>query len=210
MSADQHHRAILQQGLDALQITINPEPFLDYLNLLHTWNQAYNLTAVRNIDEMISRHLLDSLAILPYLQGSRLLDVGSGAGLPGIPLAIACPDRQITVLDSHGKKTRFLLEVKRRLALTNVHVVQSRVEEYHVSDGFDTVTSRAFTQLDRMMQLTQHLLVEDGLWVAMKSTDMHDELCSIKAPYQIVTYTVPGTSCVRCSVLIRNEQKKGK
>ena len=144
----------------------------NYLLLLDKWNKTYNLTAVRDIYEMASRHVLDSLAILPWVHGKNILDVGTGAGLPGIPLAIARPDLCVTLLDSNGKKTRFLEAVKRTLHLTNINIVQMRVESYRFAQGFDTITSRAFSQMDEMINLTKHLIANDGVWLAMKSLEI--------------------------------------
>ena len=124
---------ILLEGMQQLKLDFPCEGLLNYLTLLHKWNQAYNLTAVRDMKAMVTRHLLDSLAILPWLHGTRILDVGTGAGLPGIPLAIARPDLHVVLLDSNGKKARFLQEAKRALALSNVDIVQTRVENYHQS-----------------------------------------------------------------------------
>ena len=139
------HKQHLLNGMRALNLEIPCDRFLNYLTLLHKWNQAYNLTAVRDMTSMVTRHLLDSLAILPWVHGTFILDVGTGAGLPGIPLAIARPDLHIVLLDSNGKKTRFLQEAKRSLALNNIEIVQTRVENYHADHKFDTITSPKHT-----------------------------------------------------------------
>ncbi|GGI86723.1 16S rRNA (guanine(527)-N(7))-methyltransferase RsmG [Legionella impletisoli] len=192
----------LAHGLKQLGLTLPIEPFLAYLQLLHKWNQAYNLTAVRDMSEMVSRHILDSLAILPWVKGKRLIDVGTGPGLPGIPLALARPDLEVVLLDSNGKKIRFLQEVKRMLSLTQIEVVHSRVENYHPTQGFDTVTSRAFSDLSQMLTWTSHLIALDGIWLAMKGRVPEIELQTLLHPYQVEPYTVPGLEGQRCCVII--------
>lgn len=139
-----------------------------YLDLLEKWNRAYNLTAVRRREDMVVRHLLDSLAILPLLKGRRFLDVGSGAGLPGIPLAICLPDREFVLLDSNGKKTRFLFQAGLALALDNIQVVDSRVESYQPGKYFDGVLSRAFASLPQMVTLCGRLAGNGAALYAMK------------------------------------------
>lgn len=183
-------------------------PLSIYLFLLQKWNAAYNLTAIRDIEGMIEKHLLDSLAVLPWLRGNTVLDVGSGAGLPGIPLAIANPKRDFVLLDSNGKKTRFLQEVKRQLQLKNVEIVQFRAENYHPARAFDTVVSRAFSSIEQMIYWTQHLISNHGLWLAMKGRFPEEELHELQYPYQVVDYKVPGIEGERCCVLIENRQKE--
>lgn len=197
---------ILQAGLQQLEMTNYSIALQQYLKLLEKWNKAYNLTAIRDIEEMAVRHVFDSLAIAEWVKGNRLLDVGSGAGLPGIPLAITHPHWQVVLLDSNGKKVRFLQEVKRVLHLDNVEVVQSRVENYHPAEGFATVTSRAFSDLDQMLKWTGHLVAADGIWLAMKGRYPEVELDAIKYAYQVNKYTVPGLDGERCCVIIEPPQ----
>lgn len=183
-------------------------PFIHYLELLVTWNQAYNLTAIRAPEAMLSKHLLDSLAIMPWVEGHRVLDVGTGPGLPGIPLAIARPEVKVTLLDSNGKKIRFLREVIRQLALQNVEVIESRVENYKPQALFETVTSRAFSSTLDMIQKTRHLLMQGGTWLLMKGQVPEAELKALDAScddvtYQIKSYTVPEVVGARCCVLIK-------
>jgi len=180
------------------------EKLIDYLMLLHKWNQAYNLTAVRALDQMVGRHLLDSLAIIPWLQGRRLLDVGSGAGLPGIPLALANPNLEVVLLDSNGKKTRFLQEVKRALNLNQVEIVKSRVENYYPELGFDTVVSRAFSNVQQMVDWTSHLIAKKGIWLAMKGLTPDSELIDLNHPYRVETYAITGVDGERCCVIIEH------
>lgn len=165
-------RRQLTRGLEALEQVLLPssqQALLAYLALLAKWNRTYNLTAVRDPKQMVSRQLLDSLSILPWIRGPRVLDVGSGAGLPGIPLAIAKPGIRFLLLDSNGKKTRFLQQVVSELGLQNVSVQQARVEELSDPGGFDTIVSRAFADLHEMLALTAHLRSSGGQWAAMKS-----------------------------------------
>lgn len=170
----------LHQGIDALGLTLPADAvprLLDYLALLERWNGTYNLTAIRDPLEMVTRHLLDSLAILPYLQGHTLADLGTGPGLPGIPLAIAAPGRQVLLVDSNGKKVRFLREAIRALKLDGVRAVQARVED--VEGPFDCITARAFASLADMLAWGGHLLAPQGVWLAMKGKTPDDELAGI-------------------------------
>lgn len=194
----------LSDAFKTLGLALSPDPFLTYLALLQKWNKAYNLTAIRNLEDMVTHHILDSLAILPWIKGPQLLDVGSGAGLPGIPLAIAMPSLKVVLLDSNGKKVRFLREVQRVLKLSNVEVVQSRVETYHPTSGFDTVTSRALSTIESFVQWTDHLISKHGIWLAMKGKYPDTELSAIKHPYHVETYSVPGITGERCCVIIEN------
>lgn len=196
-------QTLLLRGLDQMGLDMACDGLMQYLSLLHKWNHAYNLTAVRDLNEMVSRHLLDSLAVLPWLHGQSLIDVGTGAGLPGIPLALACPERHVVLLDSLGKKTRFLQEVKRALSLDNVDIIQSRVENYHPKDGFDTVITRAFSHLEQMTTWTHHLIAADGIWLAMKGRYPETELVALQYPYQVETYHVADSEDERCCVIIK-------
>lgn len=176
-----------------------------YLMLLHKWNQTYNLTAVRDVHDMIARHLIDSLAIASWVKGPRVLDVGTGPGLPGIPLALANPHLEVVLLDSNGKKTRFLQEVKRQLQLNLVEVVQSRVEDYQPNQAFDTVVTRAFSQIGEMLTCTQHVLKPSGIWLAMKGLFPADELNAVHHAYRIESYAVPGVQGERCCAVIMRD-----
>ncbi|MFY7697796.1 MAG: 16S rRNA (guanine(527)-N(7))-methyltransferase RsmG [Legionella sp.] len=193
----------LSLGLKQLAIDISPDRLLDYLAILQKWNHSYNLTAVRDPEVMIGRHLLDSLAILPWVKGERILDVGTGAGLPGIPLAIALPSVQVVLLDSNGKKIRFLQEVKRALALDNIEIVQARAESYNPTSYFDSVISRAFSELQQMLTWTEHLVSKEGIWLAMKGRTPDMELSSISYPYRIENYFVDGVEGQRCCIIIQ-------
>lgn len=176
----------LERGMAALGISLPAdavERLLDYQALLARWNATYNLTAVRDPAEMVSRHLVDSLAILPYVRGDTLADLGTGPGLPGIPLAIAAPQRQVLLVDSNGKKVRFLREAIRSLKLENVRAVQSRVEE--VEGQFDCITARAFASLHDMLAWGGHLLTKNGIWLAMKGKHPDDELPGVAAGFEV-------------------------
>jgi 16S rRNA (guanine527-N7)-methyltransferase len=197
----------LATGLHELQLTLpaaDQSRLLDYLALLAKWNSAYNLTAVRDPGEMITRHLLDSLAIVQFLHGERVLDVGSGAGLPGIPLALANPERRFVLLDSNGKKTRFMIQAVATLGLRNVEIVQARVEDYRPAEPFATVVSRAFASLADFLRLTAHLCGPAGHWVAMKGEVPEAELQTLPAGLmaQVQTLQVPGLDARRCVVEI--------
>ena len=168
---------------------------LGYLDLLEKWNHAYNLTAVRSRFEMLGRHLVESLAISPFISGSQVVDVGSGAGLPGIPLAIANPAVQYTLLDSNGKKSRFLLEVKRALNLANVEVETVRVESWVPTKQFDSVVTRAFADLATTLARVDHLLSDQGMVYAMKTQQAQHEIESLPDTTRQVTarnINVPG------------------
>lgn len=177
---------------------------LAYVDLLAHWNAAYNLSAVRDRSEMVTRHLLDSLAIVPYLGGATLADLGSGAGLPGVPLAIVAPWRNVTLIDSNGKKARFLRAAVRELALENVRVVESRVEA--VRGVFDCVTARAFASLADMLDRGGHLLAPEGNWLALKGRFPQDELDALPAGFRVAAVErldVPGLDADRHVVVIK-------
>jgi 16S rRNA (guanine527-N7)-methyltransferase len=171
----------LQQGCKALELEVPQERQLKlvaYVELITKWNKAFNLTSVRDPLEMISRHILDSLAILPYLEGRSLLDVGTGAGLPGIPVAILKPEMAITLLDSNSKKTRFLQQVKAELKLDNITVVHSRVEQAELPK-FDLVTARAFSTIDDIIDLAGRHCDDAGCLVLMKGVYPDEELQAV-------------------------------
>ncbi|MDA9219463.1 16S rRNA (guanine(527)-N(7))-methyltransferase RsmG [Luminiphilus sp.] len=168
---------------------------LSYLDLLEKWNNAYNLTAVRSRSEMLSRHLVESLAISPFISGKQVVDVGTGAGLPGIPLAIANPAVHYTLLDSNGKKSRFLLEVKRALMLSNVEIETVRVESWLPTKRFDSVVTRAFADLATTLVRVDHVLTDQGMVYAMKTQQAQHEIESLADVTRQVTaqsITVPG------------------
>lgn len=199
----------LAEGLAVQQTVLSDVQqalLIDYLSLLYKWNRAYNLTAVRDPAEMVSRQLLDSLSILPWLEGPRVLDVGTGAGLPGIVLAIARPDLDFTLLDANGKKIRFVRQVIMELGLKNVRAEQQRVERFRPSAAFDTITSRAFAELKEFVELTRHLMAPGGQWLAMKAALAGQESAALAADLQpeLLELCVPGETASRQAVRIRN------
>lgn len=195
-------RGIAELGQDIDAAT--QQKLLDYLALLEKWNKVHNLTAVRDPQEMVTLHLLDSLSVLPHIKSGRLLDVGSGAGLPGIPLALVRPDLQVTSMDSSHKKASFQRQAKAALGLTNFEMVCGRVEEFHPEHKFDMVISRAFSDLAEFMRLTAHLCVEHGVWLAMKGVYPHEELAQVKGPSaEVVPLRVPGLEAQRHLVFLK-------
>ncbi len=221
----------LKAGIAALGLALPDgaeQKLLAYLALLDKWNRVYNLTAVRDAERMVSHHLLDSLAAVPCfdsllaarphpnpppegegasvgLRPPTAIDVGSGGGLPGIPLAIARPDLQVTLIDSIAKKTSFLLQAKAELGLANLAVVTSRVEDFRPETGFDVITSRAFSDLKEFVTLTRHLLNPGGRWLAMKGLYPNEEVAMlpagvrVSADYQLV---VPGLDATRHLIVL--------
>lgn len=178
------HESTLENGIGELGLAVSElqrELLLEYIQLLLKWNKVYNLTAVRDPAEMVIRHLLDSLAIAPWCTGQRLIDVGTGAGLPGVPLAILHPEKEIHLLDSNSKKTRFLFQVKTALGLDNISVHHARVESFTPNQRYDAVLSRAFASLLDMVTGCGHLLCESGQFIAMKGGLCESELASVEA-----------------------------
>ncbi|MBU0901268.1 MAG: 16S rRNA (guanine(527)-N(7))-methyltransferase RsmG [Gammaproteobacteria bacterium] len=205
------HAEELREGARELGVELSVEQheqLLAYLALLIKWNKAYNLTAVRDPDEMVSRHLLDSLSVVEYVRvaGDNWLDVGSGGGMPGIPLAILFPERQFTLLDSNGKKTRFLTQVKLELKLANLQVIHSRVEEFAPAVPFSGICSRAFSSLEDFSNWTRHLGDGNTQWLAMKGVHPDDELQALPADFRLTAthvLKVPGCQGQRHLLILR-------
>lgn len=201
----------LSAGIAQMGLDVTPEQqakLLDYLALLHKWNKVYNLTAVRQPEQMVSNHLLDSLAVLPYLWPQRWLDVGCGGGLPGIVLAIMRPEWSFTMLDSNSKKTGFVQQAAIELGLRNVEVRCERVERWQPGQKFDGIISRAFAEAAEFVTLTRHLLAEGGRWVAMKGTP-EQELARLPAGIKVekvVTLHVPKLEAARSLVVLGVER----
>jgi len=171
---NESHRAQLERGLKKMGLDLPAEStgkLIDFLSMMVKWNRVYNLSAIKEPAQMVNLHLLDSLAVLPYLSGKSCIDVGTGAGLPGIPLAIARPDMRFALLDSNSKKTRFIQQACIELGLKNVSPVHERVETYQPEQKFDTVTARAFTAMPDLLSKTRHLLADGGKLLAMKSKE---------------------------------------
>lgn len=204
---------LLRNGITALGLeTSHQEALSQYLSLLQKWNKPFNLTAVKGERDMVVKHVLDSLSVLPHLTSAkRICDVGTGAGLPGIPLAIHLPDTQFVLLDSNGKKTRFLEQVKNQLALSNVEIVQDRAESFQPNETFDVVISRAFADLNRMCRSTKHLLADTGLWFAMKSQSAESEVLDLEDKFVLerrVDLTVPFLSEARMLAIVKHGESK--
>ncbi|HKS93784.1 MAG TPA: 16S rRNA (guanine(527)-N(7))-methyltransferase RsmG [Gammaproteobacteria bacterium] len=197
---------LLETGMAELGLklpTDAPAMLCSYIEVLQQWNRKYNLTAVRAPAQIVSRHILDSLAAAPWVHGTRVLDVGTGAGLPGIPLAVAFPERHFTLLDSHGKKTRFVTHAATVLGLRNVEVVQARVETYRAPEPFATVITRAFAALGEFLGVSAHLGAAGTRWLAMKGAPPADELQALPAGFRLVAVhalKVPGLDAARCVV----------
>ncbi len=202
---------LLASGIAELNLQVTEqqqEALLAYITLLNRWNKTFNLTAVRDLAEMVPRHLLDSLSVSTYLQGRMVLDVGTGAGLPGIPLAITRPEIQFTLLDSNGKKTRFVRQAVMALGLENIQVEQARVENYRPPHKFDTLITRAFTALSGILDLTSHLLAPTGQLLAMKGRQTQDELAAADLQerlVEVIPLQVPQLEGERYAVLIKSK-----
>ena len=198
----------LRDGLATMGLSLDEErqeKLLAFLGLLNKWNRAYNLTAVRDERVMVSRQLLDSLSILPWVTTDHLLDVGAGGGLPGIPLAIALPEKRFTLLDSNGKKTRFLNQCVLELGLKNVEVVHGRAEDCNPPEPFSQISSRAFTALENLVSWCGDLLANEGEFLAMKGQFPDDEVAALPAGWQVKSshsLDVPGAGGERHLVVI--------
>lgn len=196
----------LRSGAEQMGIALNVKAqnkLLDYLALLHKWNKVYNLTAIRDPQRMVSHHLLDSLSVLSYLWPGRWLDVGCGAGLPGIVLAIAQPDWHFTLLDSNSKKTSFVQQAIIDLELPNASVFCARVEEWQPAERFDGIISRAYTELGGFLRSTRHLVAERGRWAAMKGSP-EQELAGVPDECRVdgvIPLQVPGLHAARSLII---------
>lgn len=199
---------LLSNGLQALAISESAAPPLQqFLRLLQKWNSAYNLTSVEEPEQMVTHHLFDALVVQSFLKGPNIVDVGTGAGIPGIPLAIICPDFRFTLLDSNSKKTRFIQQAIIELRLTNVVAEHNRAERFQPARRFDTVLSRAFTSLAQMLEMTQHLCAPDGVFVAMKGRYPGDELKDVHPPFgveRVASIQVPFLEAERHVVLLKH------
>ncbi len=198
----------LEEGLAELDLALGGEArakLLEYLALLEKWNKVYNLTAIRDAEKMVSGHLLDCLAVVPYVSGAHVLDAGSGAGFPGIPLAVAKPDAQVVLLDSNHKKTAFLKQAVAELQLKNASVVCERVESWRPAEKFDCIISRALAEIAEFITLTMHLLAPGGVLVAMKGVHPFEEIGRLPRNFRVIhvrRLAVPGLGAERHLVLI--------
>jgi 16S rRNA (guanine527-N7)-methyltransferase len=204
-------KTMLQQGLQQMNINLTvPQQLqlLAFVELLKKWNSTYNLTALRNDQDVISHHILDSLTLLPYVERARgLIDVGSGGGMPGIPVAIARPDLPVALLDANSKKTSFLQQAVIELGLSNVQVITARVEAM-VGEQFDVITSRAFAELNDFVTITKQLMAKDGYWAAMKGVYPYEEIERLPENVELVQVdklSVPHLDAERHMVLVRKK-----
>jgi 16S rRNA (guanine527-N7)-methyltransferase len=205
----------LAAGIAEMRLDVSAEAqqkLLAYLALLQKWNKVYNLTAVRDSSEMVKLHLLDSLSVLPYIKVKNLLDVGSGAGLPGIVLAISLPSLQVTTIDTVQKKAIFMRQVKGELGLNNLQVVHARVENFKPVEKFEAIISRAFSELALFVKLTKNLLAQNGQWLAMKGQMPNHELDTVELEslnikvHKIIPLTVAGLDAERHLVVLENNE----
>ena len=198
----------LARGIAALGLDLPadaPAKLLAYAALLAKWNRVYNLTALRDDAQIVSHHLLDSLAVLPHLDATRLVDVGSGGGLPGIPIAIARPDCEIALVETSHKKATFLQQVRIELGLAAVTVVNDRVEQWQPGKSYDAAISRAFSDIADFVRLTDHLVAKGGRWHAMKGVEPHDEIAQLPAGHRasrVIPLSVPGLDAARHLIVI--------
>ena len=190
--------ALLHSAAEEIGISLSNtqvSQLIGYVDLMEKWNRAFNLTAVRRRTELFSRHIVESLAVQPYIQGEKWADIGTGAGLPGVPLAITEPDKPFVLLDSNGKKTRFLLEVKRALGLSNIEVETTRVENWQPAQQPDAVITRAFADLATTIGRTQHILHDHGMLFAMKTESAAEEVDALPSGFELTAnqnVVVPG------------------
>ena len=202
--------ATLESALASAELPENGvDKIAAYLALLQQWNKTYNLTAVRDPAEMVSRHILDSLAISAYLEGDEIADLGTGPGLPGIPLAIRYPARHFTLLDSNSKKTIFLNNVVRALNLDNVEIVRTRLEEYRPAHSFDTLTARALASTADILRWADHLCKPGGCFLLMKSQQFDQEIKNLDSNYHVenvVELNIPGLDARRRVAIIRKSR----
>ncbi len=210
MLAEQLQQLITQSDLDIS--SEHQEQLVSLVELLHKWNKAFNLTSVRNPSDMLVKHIMDSVVVSPHLEGKRFIDVGTGPGLPGLPLAILNPDKEFFLLDSLGKRIRFIKQAAHALGLKNVTTVQSRVEEFHDEQGFDGVISRAFASLDDMLDWCHHLPHSQGKFYALKGVIPDAELAHLKPELvldDIHTLVVPELEGERHLVVIKHATSQG-
>lgn len=205
----------LIQGTKLIDLPLSPlqqSSLVQYLALLEKWNKTYNLTAIRDIRQMLVQHVLDSLVVIPHLplNGAevRLLDVGSGAGLPGVPIAVAAPEVRVTMLDGNQKKTAFIQHVISELRLANANVVCARVEDWKSETPFQIITSRAYSELRLFVEQAKHLLHQEGIFAAMKGQFPKDEIAALPSGYvasNVIKLNVPGMNAERHLVLVTRQ-----
>ena len=203
--------AVLKNSLKSSELVVSSsqqQQLIRYVLLMHKWNKAYNLTSVREPQQMVIKHIVDSIVVAPFLDKNRYIDVGTGPGLPGIPLAIMCPDKHFILLDSLGKRVRFMKQVAYELNIPNIEPVQSRVEDYVATDKIDGVLSRAFASLKDMLHWCQHLVDSQGVFVALKGQLPTNELEALPLNFvlqQTIKLDVPGLEGDRHIVKIKKQ-----
>lgn len=201
---------ILQQSCEQMQLPLvqrTQKTMLDFLHFLQKWNKAYNLTAIDSLGKMLTHHLLDSLAVVPYLKGDAVLDIGTGAGFPGVPLALYYPEKKFVLLDSNGKKIRFLLQARSTFKIQNIEPEQVRVENFSATRSFDVIICRAVGKMETIVQQSRHLLAEHGRWMFMKGIYPQDELADLSEPFIVHKLSVPGLDASRHLVLVENRRE---
>ncbi|WP_269518032.1 16S rRNA (guanine(527)-N(7))-methyltransferase RsmG [Alteromonas sp. BMJM2] len=214
MTTQQDLHSILASGLEALSLNLTDkqqQQLVEFVLLIDKWNKAYNLTSVRCPKQMMVKHILDSLAIVPHLTGENIIDVGTGPGLPGMPLAIAFPDKTFTLLDSLGKRVRFMTQCVHTLKLTNVTPVNSRVENHVGDKPYDIVLSRAFASLKDMLHWCEHLVDSDGQFLALKGQFPQSEIDEVSDHFQVTAtenIAVPNLEGERHLVWLRKTQQR--
>lgn len=202
--------------LNELNIYLSEEQknnLMTYIGLLKKWNNTYNLTSIRDPDEMLIKHVVDSLAVSHYLEGQKFIDVGTGAGLPGVPLAIAYPERHFTLIDSRAKKVHFLRQVQAELAIKNINPIQNRVETFFSDIPFDGILSRAFSSLTEMLLLCKHLIGNEnnGVFYALKGRNPTKEISEISSDFvvqSVIPLVIPGLDAERHLVIIKSSLLK--
>ena len=181
------------------------QKMLDFLNFLVKWNKTYNLTAITNFDDMFVFHLLDSLVINPYLHGDNLLDIGTGAGFPAVPISILNPELAVTALDSCGKKTRFLTQAKFEFGIDNLNIENVRLEDYHTNVKFEHITARAFASIDKIINQSTHLMLNTGSWILMKGKNPISEIQKLRLQTKVFPVKVPKLDAQRHIVIVDNK-----
>ena len=198
----------LKAGIEKLELENRDYLYtklLIYNDLLLKWNKVFNLISVKGVDEIVTHHFLDCLAVVPFIEGKNILDVGSGAGLPGIIIGLCCPEKNITLVDSVGKKTAFLKQTCTELNLSNITVINKRVEDITTNKLFDSIIARAFAEMQALIDLTSHLIEDKGVWYGMKSKKINEEEISTNFVVEKRDIMVPYLDAERYLVKINNQ-----